>query len=264
MQPASPRVLPASPDRRLPGQSLPAWQRPLAVVAHPDDETFGLGAIISQMAAAGARVYILCYTHGEASTLNENHTDLLRQREHELRQAGTALGAAGITLLGYRDGGLPGQPLPQLAAHVTALAGRHHVDGLLAFDDTGITGHPDHKAATAATARAGTALGLPLLAWTLPADIADRLRAETGQRFAGQPPEALDLRIRVDRVRQRRAAWLHASQISPAAVIWRRLELQGDTEHLRWLLPPAGTPGNRPGRVRGTHCWSLRRPRPSG
>ncbi len=38
---------------------------------------------------------------------------------------------------------------------------------------------------------------------------------------------------------------------SPAAVVWRRLDLQGDIEHLRWLLPPAGTAaGGRPGRRR--------------
>lgn len=55
-----------------------------------------------------------------------------------------------------------------------------------------------------------------------------------------QPPGALDFRIRVNRTRQRRAAWLHASQISPGAVVWRRLALQGGTEYLRWLLPPAG------------------------
>jgi N-acetylglucosamine malate deacetylase 2 len=240
-----------SPGRRL-SPLLPAWKRPLAVVAHPDDETFGLGAILSQMAAADARVHILCYTHGEASRLNENHTDLLRQREHELRQASAALGVAGITLLDYGDGHLAAQPPGELAGRVTAVAAQQHPDGLLAFDDTGITGHPDHKAATAAAVRADAALGLPLLAWALPAEIADRLRAETGQRFAGQPPEALDLRIRVDRAGQRRAAWLHASQISPAAVVWRRLELQGDIEHLRWLLPPAGAAAasGRPGRGR--------------
>jgi len=32
------------------------------VVAHPDDESFGLGAIISQMTATGAADHILCYT----------------------------------------------------------------------------------------------------------------------------------------------------------------------------------------------------------
>ena len=237
MKPERPPGPLASPGRAL-SPLLPSWKRPLAVAAHPDDETFGLGALISQLAAAGASVHILCYTHGEASTLNENHTDLLRQRAHELRKAGAALGAAEVTLLDYPDGDLAAQPPDELAAHVKALATRHRADGLLAFDDTGITGHPDHRAATAAAVRAGTALALPVLAWALPADVADRLRAETGQPFAGQAPGSLDFRVPVDRACQRKAAGLHASQISPGAVVWRRLELQGDTEHLRWLLPP--------------------------
>jgi N-acetylglucosamine malate deacetylase 2 len=238
MKPARPPGTPASPGRVL-SPLLPAWQRPLAVIAHPDDETFGLGAIISHMAAAGARVHILCYTHGEASTLNENRTDLLRQREHELRQASAALGVAGITLLEYGDGHLAAQPPTELADRVTAVAAQEHPDGLLAFDDTGITGHSDHRAATVAAVRAGTALTLPVLAWALPADVADMLRAKTGQPFAGQPLGNLDFQIPVDRACQRQASWLHTSQISPTAVVWGRLELQGDTEHLRWLLPPA-------------------------
>src|SRR6516225_7739814 len=183
-----------------PGRLLPGWAKVLVVVAHPDDESFGLGAIISQMTATGAAAHILCYTHGEASTLNENRT--------------------------------------ALAAHAVELAVRHRPDGLLVVDDTGVTSHPDHQAATRAAVLAARAAGLPVLAWALPTAIADRLRAETGHPFTGQPPHRLDLCIRVDRTRQRRAALAHASQISPSAVIWRRWQLQGDREHLRWLLPP--------------------------
>jgi hypothetical protein len=40
--------------------------------------------------------------------------------------------------------------------------------------------------------------------------------------------------VRVDRARQRRAALLHASQLT-WALLWRRLQLQGDCEHLRWI-----------------------------
>ena len=32
---------------------------------------------------------------------------------------------------------------------------------------------------------------------------------------------------------------LHATQISPAAVLWRGLQLLGECEYLRWLLPHA-------------------------
>lgn len=106
-------MLPPSADRggRL-GRTLPAWPVALAVIAHPDDESFGLGAVIGELAAAGTAVHILCYTHGEASTLNETHADLHRTRREELRQAAAELGAAGVTLLGYPDGGLAGSPLP--------------------------------------------------------------------------------------------------------------------------------------------------------
>jgi hypothetical protein len=92
-----------------------------------------------------------------------------------------------------------------LASHAVELAACHRPDGLLVFDDTGITSHPDHQAATRAAALAATATKLPVLGWALPAAVADRLRAETGQPFTGQPPGRLDLCARVDRTRQRRA-----------------------------------------------------------
>src|SRR5665811_2572537 len=48
---------------------LPAWMSVLAVVAHPDDESFGLGAILDAFTRTGARVEVLCLTHGEACLL---------------------------------------------------------------------------------------------------------------------------------------------------------------------------------------------------
>ncbi len=221
-----------------PGRLLPAWPSVLVVVAHPDDESFGLGAVLDRMAVGGTAVHILCYTRGEASTLNESGADLRRAREQELRQASRELGVDTVTLLDYPDGRLGSVPPGELARHVSRLAARRHADGLLVFDDTGITGHPDHQAATRAAVQAAGAAGLPVLAWSLPAAIAARLREETGQPFTGQPPGRLDLCVRVDRARQRRAAFLHATQVSPAAVLWRRLQLQADCEHLRWLIPP--------------------------
>jgi LmbE family N-acetylglucosaminyl deacetylase len=219
--------------------ALPAWPAVLAVVAHPDDESFGLGAVIAALGGAGAGVHILCFTHGGASTLNETGADLHRAREAELAAASAELGVAGVTLLDYPDGGLAAIPPGELAAHVSRLAAAHGARGMLVFDDTGITGHPDHQAATAAAVLAAVSAGLPVLAWTLPDAIASRLRAETGQPFAGQPPGGIDLCVRVGRERQRRAALRHVTQISPTAVLWHRLRLQGDCEHLRWLLPAA-------------------------
>ena len=237
--PAGPRA-PAHTGGAIsrPQRLLPDWPAVLAVVAHPDDETFGLGAILDRLTTSGAAVHLLCYTRGEASTLNARGASLRQARAVELRQASNALGVATVTLLGYPDGGLAAAPPAELAAHVTRLATRHRPGGLLVFDDTGITGHPDHQAATRAAVQAAAVAGLPVLAWTLPATVASRLQSETGQKFTGQPPDRVDLCIRVGRARQRRAALMHASQISPTAVLWRRLQLQGDCEHLRWLQPP--------------------------
>lgn len=184
----------------------------------------------------------LCYTRGEES-LNEFGADG-PVRETELRAAGAKLGVASITLLDYPGGRLASAPAAELSGRAAALAARTGAEGLLVFDDTGVTGHPDHKAATSAAVRAARRAGLPVLAWTLPEAVAVQLRAETGQDFAGQPPDRIDLCVRVSRGRQRRAALQHPSQVSPAALLWRRAQLQGECEHLRWLLPPVPPSGS--------------------
>lgn len=221
-------------DQR-PGHAGPDWRSVLVVVAHPDDESFGLGAVIDGMASAGSAVHVLCFTRGEASTVNEGGARLSTVRADELRQASAELSVATLTLLDYPDGGLGVTRSGELEQHVTTLADRHHAEGLLVFDDTGITRHRDHQAATAAAVGAARRAGLPVLAWALPEAIAAQLEAETGAPFAGRPAGEIDICLRVSRVRQRRAALLHSSQIAPNAVLWRRLQLQGDCEHLRWL-----------------------------
>ena len=114
--------VPSRTPAARPGRRLPAWASALAVVAHPDDESFGLGAVIDLLSAGGTAVHILCYTHGEASTLNETRADLHRAREEESRQAGAELGAASVTLLDYPDGRLSRFPANELAAHAAAAA----------------------------------------------------------------------------------------------------------------------------------------------
>jgi len=218
-----------------PGRDLPAWHSVLAVVAHPDDETFGLGAVIAAMVLSGSKVHVLCFTHGEASTLNTRGADLQVARAHELCQASMELGVTGVTLLDYPDAGLAAVSPAELESTVTGLAARIGADGLLTFDDTGVTGHHDHQAATAAAVSAARKADLPVLAWTLSEGVAARLATETGAPFIGRPDGKVDICVRVDRARQRRAALLHASQVSPTAVLWRRLQLQGDCEHLRWI-----------------------------
>ena len=222
-------------DQPTPGTGLPAWRSVLAVVAHPDDESFGLGAVLSAFADAGATVSALCFTHGEASTVHGVAGDLAAVRVGELEAAARVLGASGVKLLGYPDGALAEVDLGELAAHVVEMASQVDADGLVAFDLDGVTGHPDHSRATAAGLCAARTLGLGLLGWTLPCNTADQLSEEHGTSFTGHLPSGLDVVITVDRARQLDAIAEHRSQAVPGSVLWRRLELLGDREHLRWL-----------------------------
>ena len=213
----------------------------LAVVAHPDDESFGLGGILHRLVGAGAAASVLCYTHGEASTLHGLDGDLDVLRPAELAAATQVLGVGRSELLSYPDGALGEVPLADLAGHVTRLARQARPSHLLAFDVGGITGHPDHQHATAAALAAAEILGIPVLIWALPAAVADTLNREFGTSFAGRPPEEL-AELAVDRERQWAAIACHASQSNDNPVLRRRLELLGDTEHLQ-LLPAAGAAG---------------------
>lgn len=209
---------------------LPAWRSVLAVVAHPDDESFGLGAVLSAFAAR-AHVAVLCLTQGEASTLHGVDGDLRAVREAELRAAAAELRLDAVTLLDHPDSRLATVPREMLAAQVGAAARRCRADGLLVFDESGVTGHPDHRAATAAA----TAVGLPVLAWTIPSEVAATLNREFAADFRGIDPAAADIVLPVDRERQCAAVHRHPSQAVPSSVLWRRLELLGDLEHLLWL-----------------------------
>ena len=58
----------------------PVWTSVLAVIAHPDDESFGLGVVLDAFIIAGARVEVLCLSHGEAWTLPAAPGDLAALR----------------------------------------------------------------------------------------------------------------------------------------------------------------------------------------
>jgi N-acetylglucosamine malate deacetylase 2 len=218
-----------------PEAALPGWRHVLAVVAHPDDESFGLGAVLARFVASGSEVSVLCLTRGEASTLHGVAGDLAAIRAQELEEAARELGIARVGLLGYPDGGLAQVPLEVLVGEVASFAAGQAPDGIVAFDPSGITGHPDHQRATEAAAEFARGRGLSVLAWTLPLAVADVLTAETGAPFRGHPAVEVDLVVDVDRARQRRAVACHPSQAVPGSALWRRLDLLGPHEHLRWL-----------------------------
>lgn len=227
-----------------PSHVLPAAKSVLAVCAHPDDESFGLGGIIVEFAGQGADVSVLCFTHGEASTLGHGTVDLGEIRSRELREAGQVLGVRDVTLLGFTDGELAERPLPELVDPILRVSVQTNPDLLLVFDEGGITGHPDHERATEAALVAARELDVPVLAWVLPLHVTLSLNREFGTTFAGRPLEEVDFVVSIDRGRQLDAIGRHESQASENPVLWRRLELQAGTEWLRWLSLPRRRAGS--------------------
>jgi LmbE family N-acetylglucosaminyl deacetylase len=214
---------------------LPPTASVLAVCAHPDDESFGLGAALSSWAEQGIRTSVLCFTHGEASTLGATDGNLHRLRENELAAAADQLGVETVGLLEHPDGHLADAPIDELSSELRRAIEQAGASLLLVFDEGGITGHPDHVRATEVAMAVGSDAGIPVLGWALTEAVAEQLNDQFGATFVGRPPESIDLVVEVDRVHQHRAIRCHASQSTENPVLWRRLELQGSRESFRWL-----------------------------
>lgn len=149
----------------------------LAVLAHPDDETFGLGGTLALYANRGVDVYLVCATRGEVGEMDERlmrgFHSIAERREAELRCAAEHLGLKGVFFLDYRDSGMPGspdnhhpsalaaQPLDQVAAQVTHTIRMLHPQVVVTFDPIGGYRHPDHIAMHNATVKAFYAAGDP-------------------------------------------------------------------------------------------------------
>lgn len=124
--------------------------RLLGIFPHPDDEAYSAGGTLARAAAAGAEVYVLCATRGEAGQIVTpglaTPETLGAVRERELQAACAALGARPPLFLDYRDGTLPTVDLLEAVGRIVRVirALRPHV--VLTLGPDGVYGHPDHIA----------------------------------------------------------------------------------------------------------------------
>jgi N-acetyl-1-D-myo-inositol-2-amino-2-deoxy-alpha-D-glucopyranoside deacetylase len=145
-------------------------RRLVAVVAHPDDETFGCGSLLAQAADDGAHVTVICATRGERGERRPDpatdHRPLAEVREDELVAAAAALGVDEVVVLGHLDssvmgdldpGALCATPVEDLARELLAHLVDQRPDVVLALD--GSDGHRDHLHVYAALQEA--VAGLP-------------------------------------------------------------------------------------------------------
>jgi LmbE family N-acetylglucosaminyl deacetylase len=146
----------------------------LAVLAHPDDESFGPGGTLARYAAEGVDVKIAIATDGVAGSVIESYqdkrTELAGVRAKELEAAVNILGAELFTL-GYRDSGYINDPAnthpkafiqadeEEAVGRVVQLIRENRPQVVMTHNETGGYFHPDHimcwKITTAAFHAAG-------------------------------------------------------------------------------------------------------------
>lgn len=137
--------------------------RLMCILAHPDDESLGMGGTLAKYAAEGIETYLVTATLGERGWFgNENNypgLDALgRIREEELRCASRVLGIRELNFLGYIDGDLDQADGEKVTSEIAYYLRRLKPDVVVTFAPEGAYGHPDHIAisqfATAAIVKA--------------------------------------------------------------------------------------------------------------
>jgi LmbE family N-acetylglucosaminyl deacetylase len=129
--------------------------RLMAVLAHPDDESLGIGGTLAKYASEGVETFVLTATRGDGGRYREYRpgdaqhpgaSALASIRERELRAAAAALGVHDVAVLDYRDQQLdranPQEAITAIADHLRRV--RPHV--VITFGPDGAYGHPDHIA----------------------------------------------------------------------------------------------------------------------
>ena len=136
----------------------------LAVHAHPDDETVTMGGTLARYSAAGVRTVVVTCTDGELGwqgglTPDDQRGRVGGIRLRELEAAAARLGVSRLVQLGYADSGMAGTAdnvrpgafwsasLEEAAARLAGVLEDERPDVLVAYDETGGYGHPDHRKA---------------------------------------------------------------------------------------------------------------------
>ena len=228
-----------------PSPSTPHVPTLMAVHAHPDDETIGMGGTMAKAIAAGRRVVLVTGTRGERGEIvvsdmdtADNHRRLGEIRAGELERAMGILGITEWENLGYRDSDMMGRvgnqdprsfwqaDLDEAARRLVWMIRRYQPDVVTTYNEFGGYGHPDHirvhDVTVRAFPRAGDAAWYP-----------EQLAPEHGG--TGPPPDEGGL-----------APWSPAKlyeQAIPASVrtaMRERLEASGQPSF--WSPPEDATP----------------------
>lgn len=185
--------------------------RLLAVMAHPDDESLGVGGTLAKYAAEGVETFLVTATRGERGRVGEDRPPaevVAPIREAELRRAAEILGIAEVTLLGYLDAELDRVPPAEAGERVAAVLRRVRPQVVLTFPHDGGYGHPDHVAVSQWTSAATVAAASPGAGGERPHRVDKLYWMAWGERQWERYREAFgDLVARVGGVERRASPW---------------------------------------------------------
>ena len=120
----------------------------LAIIAHPDDESFLFAGTIMKFKDKGKEVGVICATRGEkgADRLNRKFTpnQMAKIRTKELKQACDLLHCQCRRLFEFHDGGLDETDFEKLVSELTDEINSCQPQIVLTFGEEGISGHKDH------------------------------------------------------------------------------------------------------------------------
>ena len=140
--------------------------RLMGVVAHPDDESLGMGGTLAKYAAEGVETFVVSATRGERGRIGAEDRRPGPEvagpiREAELRSAAAELGVREVAFLDYLDQELdeadPGEAVARIVRVLRIV--RPHV--VITFAPDGAYGHPDHIAISQLTTAATVAAAAP-------------------------------------------------------------------------------------------------------
>lgn len=114
----------------------------LAVLAHPDDESFGIGGTLAKLSQE-YDVYLICATDGNDPGKDD---DLIEIRRGELEAAADTLGLKKVYYFDYPDGTLRNDIYHEVAEKIQAIVDETKPFRLITFEHRGGSGHLDHVA----------------------------------------------------------------------------------------------------------------------
>jgi LmbE family N-acetylglucosaminyl deacetylase len=187
----------------------------MCILAHPDDESLGLGGILAGYAAAGVETSLITATRGEKGWTGPEEEYPGKEalgllRTAELEAAAAILGIQEVIFLDYMDGELDQVDPAEVMARLVTQLRRFRPQVVVTFDPNGAYGHPDHiaisQSATAAIVAAANGAWRPESG---PAHTVSKLYYMISTRESMMAYKAImgDLVMVVDGIERRDVAW---------------------------------------------------------